>query len=250
MVNGIEVVLSNGEVCKLGSCAVSDSWFSRGPIPDLIGMFISSFGTLGIITKLSYKLYPKKKIRTCVFGLAREPETIPNLINKITETEIVEDVLIGIQDKPEWMKGYITLIVYITGDDEQEIQEKTKILKKIYRKGKARYMKVPDRYYDIFLEKPQFAAKAADFRKGGGFEYVGCFCALDIIPDLIRIGMDISNNHGIIPTLGARIIGKGHSAMFFMSYSFNRADPKDVENARDALLSSSRFNNETDGSRL
>jgi len=235
MVNGIEVVLSNGEVCKLGSCAVSDSWFSRGPIPDLIGMFISSFGTLGIITKLSYKLYPKKKIRTCVFGLAREPETIPNLINKITETEIVEDVLIGIQDKPEWMKGYITLIVYITGDDEQEIQEKTKILKKIYRKGKARYMKVPDRYYDIFLEKPQFAAKAADFRKGGGFEYVGCFCALDIIPNLIRIGMDISNNHGIIPTLGARIIGKGHSAMFFMSYSFNRADPKDVENARDAL---------------
>ena len=35
--------------------------------------------------------------------------------------------------------------------------------------------------------------------------------------------------------LGARLIGKGHSAMFFISYSFNRADPKDMKNARDAL---------------
>ena len=36
-------------------------------------------------------------------------------------------------------------------------------------------------------------------------------------------------------TLGARVIGKGHSIMFFASYSFNRADPADMANARKAL---------------
>ena len=37
--NSLEVVLPNGEVCKLGSCALSDYWFTRGPIPDFIGFY-------------------------------------------------------------------------------------------------------------------------------------------------------------------------------------------------------------------
>jgi len=155
MINGLEVVLPDGELYKLGSCAVSDYWFTRGPIPDFIGLFISSFGTLGVITKLSIKLFPKPKMRD-IF------------------TDVAEDILLGIQDKPDWMKGYTFIIVYITGETEEELNNKTKILKKLYRKGKSRYMKVPERIAEIFLEKPQFAAKAADFRKGGGFDsYIG-----------------------------------------------------------------------------
>ena len=57
MINGLEVVLPNGEVCKCGSCAISDYWFARGPIPDFIGLFTSSFGTMGIVTKLSIQLF-------------------------------------------------------------------------------------------------------------------------------------------------------------------------------------------------
>ncbi|TFG02483.1 MAG: FAD-binding oxidoreductase [Promethearchaeota archaeon] len=235
MINGLEVVLPNGEICKLGSCALSDSWFTRGPLPDFIGLFTSSFGTMGIITKLSIKLFPKPKMRDIVFGLAKDPKILPPLINKITHTDIAEDLLLGIQDKPDWMKGYVFIIVYITGETQGELDSKLKILKKFYRKGEARYMKVPPRISEIFLEKPQFAAKAADFRKGGGFEYVGSFIPLDKIPEIIEIGSKISLDHDIVPTMGARLIGKGHSAMFFISYSFNRADPEDVANARDAL---------------
>jgi len=235
MINGLEVVLPNGEICRLGSCAVSDYWFARGPIPDMIGLFISAFGTLGIITKLSYKLYPKSIKRTCIFGLAKDPHTIPKIIYELTTTEYVEDLLLGIQDKPEWMKGYITIIAYINGNSDEEIESKTKLIKKIYRKNKARFMKVPERYYDIFLEKPQFSAKAADFRKGGGFEYVGAMLSLEKIPEIMEKGFEISNSHGIVPTMGARVIGKGHNIMFFVSFAFNRADQKDIANARDAL---------------
>ncbi|MBY9002444.1 MAG: FAD-binding oxidoreductase [Candidatus Lokiarchaeota archaeon] len=235
MINGLEVILPDGEVYKFGSCAISDYWFTRGPIPDLIGLFISSFGTMGIVTKLSIKLFPKPKMRDIVFGLCKDPNNLPELITKITHREVAEDILLGIQDKPDWMKGYTFIIVYITGESEEELNNKTKILKALYRKANSRYMKVPKHIEDVFLEKPQFAAKAADFRKGGGFEYVGAFIPLQLIPKLIQIGTDISLKHGIVPTLGARLIGQGHSAMFFISYSFNRADPKDMENARDAL---------------
>ncbi|MBD3339010.1 MAG: FAD-binding protein, partial [Candidatus Lokiarchaeota archaeon] len=235
MINGLEVVLPNGEVCRLGSCAVSDYWFSRGPIPDLIGLFTSSFGTMGIVTKLSIKLFPKPKHRDIAFGLVKKNKILPKLVLKVTGTDLAEDFLLGVQDKPEWMKGYTFVMVYITGNTEEEIETKSKKLKKIYRKNGARFMKAPERLREIFLEKPQFAAKAADFRKGGGFEYVGSFMPLAKLPEAFDLASEISINHHIVPTLVARIIGRGHNVMFAASYSFNRADPNDMKNARNAL---------------
>lgn len=235
MINGLEVVLPNGELCKVGSCALSDHWFTRGPIPDFIGLFTSSFGTMGIITKLSIKLYPKPKMRDIVFGIYKEPELSSKLIYKVTETELAEDILLGMQGKPDWMAGYVFIIVYITGKNQKELDQKEKKLKRIYRKNGARYMKAPPRIREVFLEKPQFAAKAADFRKGGGFEYVGSFFPLSKTPEALKRGREISKNYNIIPTLGARVIDKAHNVMVFFSYSFNRADPEDIQNARNAL---------------
>lgn len=235
MINGIEVVLPNGETCKFGSCAVSNYWFGKGPIPDFIGLFTSSFGTMGIITKISVQLFPKPKERDIVFGLMKDPKDIPNLLLQITSSGLAEDVLLGMQDKPEWMKGYIFIMTYITGDSQEEIERQIKVIKKIYNKSNARYMKAPQKLIDLYLDKPIFAAGAADYRKGGGFEYVGAFMPLEKIPEAYERGAVISEEHGIPPTLGSRLIGGTHTIVMFFSYSFNRADPADMENARNAL---------------
>ncbi len=235
MINGLEVVLPNGDICKLGSCATSDYWFSRGPIPDFIGMFISSFGTMGIITKLSLKLYPKPKFRDIIFGLLKDPKDLSNLLLNITTQRFTEDLLLGMQDKPEWMKGYIFVMTYITGDTQEEIDQQAKLLKKIYRKNNARFMNAPDKMHKIYMEKPIFAAGAADYRKGGGFEYVGAFMPLEKIPEAYLKAAEISRKYGIPPTIGSRLMSGTHTIILFVSYSFNRADPKDMENARNAL---------------
>jgi len=235
MINGIEVVLPNGDICKLGSCSISDYWFSRGPIPDLVGLFISSFGTMGIVTKLSYKLFPKPKMRDMVFGLCKDVNNIPNLVYKITYTELAEDILIGKADKPDYMKGYNTVMVYITGDTKDELESKRKMIKRLYRKNGAQFMNMPERVMTGLLEKPQFAAAAADFRKGGGFEYVGSFLPLEKVPEACEKAIEISKKYNIIPTQVFRIIGKGHCVMFAPTFAFNRADPLDMKNARDAL---------------
>ena len=235
LINGIEVVLPNGEVCKFGSCSVSDFWFGRGPIPDFIGLFTSSFGTFGIVTKVSIQLFAKSKMRQIVFGLLKDPKDLPEILLKVTETRLAEDVLIGKQDKPEWMKGYVFLMVYITGDSEEDMERQVKILKRIYRKAKARFMKAPQRMIDIYMDKPIFAAGAADYRKGGGFEYVGAFLPLEKVPEAYERAAEISLKYGIPPTIGSRLIGGIHTIVMFFSYSFNRADPNDMENARKAL---------------
>ncbi|MFX0135412.1 MAG: FAD-binding oxidoreductase [Candidatus Hodarchaeota archaeon] len=235
MINGLEVVLPSGDICKLGSCAVSDFWFGRGPIPDFIGLFISSFGTMGIVTKLSIQLFPKPKKRDIVFGLMKDPRNIPNLLLKITATGLAEDVLIGMQDKPEWMKGYIFFMTYITGDSQEDLDRQIKIFKRIYRNEKARYMKATQKIVNFYLEKPIFASAAADYRKGGGFEYVGAFMPLEMIPEAYEKGAELSRKFGVPPTLGSRLMGGTHTIIMFFSYSFNRADPADIENARNAL---------------
>jgi glycolate oxidase len=235
MINGLEVILSTGEICKFGSCALSDYWFTRGPIPDFIGLFTSAFGTLGIITKLSIKLYPKPNYRDVVFGLFKDTKDIPQLLLEVTKTGLAEDVLLGMQDKPDWMKGYIFLMCYVTGENQEEIDRNIKIFKKVYKTGNARFMKPPERMRNAYLEKPIFAAGAADYRKGGGFEYVGAFMPLEKVPEAYNKGAEISRKYNIPPTIGSRLISGTHTIVVFFSYSFNRADPKDMENARLAL---------------
>ena len=235
MINGLEVVLPNGEICKVGSGAISEKWFTRGPIPDLTGIFISAFGTMGIITKISIKLYPKPKLRDGIIGLGKDLDNIPKAILHIIETDLVEDTMVLVSDKPEYMKGYELYLVYITGDTEDEIKSKTKLLKGIYRKNKITRMTPPQRHYKAFLQQPQFAGAPADFRKGGGFEYVGSFLPLENLPEAFKRFKIICNKYGLIPASMGRLIGKGHAVMFAASISFNRADPKDMEIARNAL---------------
>jgi len=57
---GVEVVLPDGTIVRTGSSAFPFSgYFMRyGPFPDLTGLFCSSYGTLGVVTKASIRIYP------------------------------------------------------------------------------------------------------------------------------------------------------------------------------------------------
>ena len=232
MINGLEVVLPNGEVCKLGSCAVSDYWFSKGPIPDLIGLFTSSFGTMGIITKVSIKLFPNPKFRDVVFGMTQDSAGLTDLMLKITSTDCAEDVMIGRGGSNETS----SIMTYITGSSNEELESRRKIIEKIYNENKVQGVSLPERNLNIMLEQPQTGAVfSADWRKGGGFEYVGSFIPLDKIAVALDRGFKIAEKYGMTPALLCRIIGKGHAVMFSNTFPFNRADPSDMENARNGL---------------
>jgi len=57
---GVEVVLPDGTIVRTGSSAFPFcGYFMRyGPFPDLTGLFCSSYGTLGVVTKASIRIYP------------------------------------------------------------------------------------------------------------------------------------------------------------------------------------------------
>jgi glycolate oxidase len=245
MVNGMEVVLPTGEVCKLGSCSVSPFWFSRDPLPDLMGLFLGWFGTTGIVTKLSIQLFPKPRFRDLLIFSSDNIELIPKLVFELSQINLLENCFIVSQERPEWAQSIFYVLV-ISGQSEEEFEVKKGLHQKIFRKYESEVKLVDDEpaltpLRTRFLGVPPFAATAADFRKGGGFEYTGAILPIETLPDAWRKGLEIAHRYGMMYQLGLQLLPNGHSIMLAFSYSFNRADEGEAEQARKALNDTNRL---------
>ncbi|MBN1365402.1 MAG: FAD-binding oxidoreductase [Syntrophaceae bacterium] len=241
MVTGLEVVLPTGEIVKLGSCSTVPYWFSRAPLPDLVGLFLGWNGTTGVITKVGLKLYPRPKLHDVLLFMTEDVDTIPDILYKIIHTGVAEDINIGITPKPDYLEGLQITIISIVANSHEEMKLKTKMIREALREyfesKDAGFLPAPPDMKASFLETPQKSlTKFADVQKGGGFEYVGAIMPIERIPDACKAGLEITRRHDIPYGLGARIVGRGHSAMFFYAYPFNRADGKEMENVEKALL--------------
>jgi FAD/FMN-containing dehydrogenase len=245
MVNGMEVILPTGELCKLGSCSVSPSWFSRDPLPDLMGLFLGWFGTTGIVTKISMQLFPKPNFRDLLIFSSEDIELIPKLVFDFSQINLLENCFIVSQQKPEWAQS-IFYIVIISGESEEEFNMKKELHLKIFQKYEDKVKLVDDEpaltpLRDRFLGVPPFAATAADFRKGGGFEYTGAILPIEAVSEAWRKGLEIANAHGMLYQLGLQSLPNGHSMMLAFSYSFDRSNEDEAESARQAMNDSNRL---------
>ena len=233
MVNGLEVILPTGEIARFGSCSVGSGWFTLHPLPDL-GLFFGWNGTTGIITKVSLRLFPYKKIRdTDMFAVANE-EYVPEILYELTHLGLTEDLISTSSEIPPVMNRLHHISIMITGDLEEEVEFKRHMifdvaLSKYIRSGVGGIIGVSgDR------SRPQIS-KSSDWKKGGGFEYVGAIMPVSAYPDCYRRGSEISARHDIPYTVLGRVIGSSHAMMFSWSYAFNRADDDSVRHAREAL---------------
>jgi len=250
MVNGMEVVLATGEICRLGSSAVTNSWYTRGPIPDLPGLFIGWFGTTGVVTKLSLKLYPRPQFRDVLVFSSDDIDAIPEVIFELTQLDLLEDFFLITQEKPDWM-NHIFYVVILSAHFEEELAMKKRIYRNVAEKiGGGNTLRPVDDLHPAlrkrFLDVPPQAAVAADFRKGGGFQYCAAILPFDKIPAAWRKGIEIAHAHGMIASYVHQVL-TCHSIMFGFNYSFNRADEADIEAARQAVDESNRFTLDIDG---
>jgi len=250
MINGMEVVLPTGEVCKIGSCSVSPYWFTRGPLPDLSGLFIGWFGTTGVVTKLSIKLYPKPRYREVMAFSTDDIDLITDAIFEVMHLDLLEDFFLITQEKPDWM-NHVFFVIIVSGHFKEELELKINTYKNLFRafKGGDKVKFVEDLHPALekrFLDVPPLAALAADFRKGGGFEYTGAILPVDKVPEAWRKGMEIAHKYGMLCSYVHQVL-MGNSIMFGFNYSFNRADEEDVEKTRKALEESNRLTFELGG---
>ncbi|MBN1278097.1 MAG: FAD-binding oxidoreductase [Deltaproteobacteria bacterium] len=247
MVSGLEVVLPSGELCRIGSCAISNEWFSKGaPLPDLSGLFLGWFGATGIITKAGIKLYPRKLLRDVEIFVTDSPDFIPEIIYEITHTEMTEDINIFSQPLPLIFKDNHHVVIYFTGDSEEEIEFRKKTvfhsLDLFIRNKDGGFMSVGAGMKKSLLEMPQRNASTfADVTKGGGFEYSGPIITIDKYPQCTRKLDELAHKYDLKYHGTARIIGRGHAMMFAFSFTFNRSDADMLDRTRKALHEASQY---------
>jgi glycolate oxidase len=247
MVSGLEVVLPTGEICRIGSCSVSSYWFSKGPpLPDLSGLFLGWFGTTGIITKLGLKLYPCKKMRDVMLFLTDRVELVPDIMLKLSHTEMVEDVTISAQPLPLRYKGTFWIMAYITGDSEEELEFKRKMvwdaLWGYFESRDLGPLSVsPDMKAPLMSMPSKDITRFADVAKGGGFQYAGPITPIEKFPAFIKKLDEVAAKYNVFYASTTRLIDVGHCMMFSFSFSFNRANPDEMARAKKALDECSRF---------
>lgn len=240
MLTGMEVVLPTGEVIRTGSCSVSPDWFARAPLPDLSGLFLGWAGTTGVVTKLGIKLFPNYQHNDLLIFVCEDAEIMPDVISRLTGTQVAEDMTPWMTPKPDWAKGFLHINVCYGAHSKKELTFKRNLLQASVRKyideKIAGFLPMPPPQKGRFLKVPSSdLVRFADVRKGGGFEYVGAIMAIEHFADAYRAGIEIGEKFNVSYSMGARIIGAGHAMMFFYAYAFNRADAEDVKRAQDAL---------------
>ncbi|MBU2548003.1 MAG: FAD-binding oxidoreductase [Proteobacteria bacterium] len=253
MVTGLEVVLPTGEICHIGSCCMSPYWFSKGPtMPDLSGLFLGWLGTTGIFTKVGLKLYPRKKFRDVDVFVTDRDDLVHDIVLKVTHTEMIEDLTIWFQPKPLMFKGNNHITIYTTGDTEEEIEFKRRLLWKTLQEyidsKDGGFMSIVPAMKPTFMEMPQRGIAAfADVPKGGGFEYSGPITLIEQFPLFARKIKELGAKYQVVYAGTARVIDVGHVMMMGISYAFNRADPDMMERARRALHEAAEYSMELGG---
>lgn len=247
MVTGLEVVLPTGEICRIGSGSVVPYWFSKGaPLPDLAGLFLGWMGTTGIITKVGVRLYPKKRIRDVEVFVTDRADLVPDIVRRLTHTEMFEDINVWTQPKPLMFKGNHHATIYLTADSDKELQFKRRMaweaVQELIDSKDGGFMWVQPDMRPTFLEMPQKSvSRFADVRKGGGFEYAGPIIPVDKYPRCVEEIEHLAEKYRLSYSATARIIGRAHCMMFGFAFTFNRADNDEMERARRALHEVSQF---------
>lgn len=233
MINSMEVVLPTGEIIKVGSCSISNYWFTRQPLPDLTGLFTGWYGTTGIVTKMSLKLYTQEKIKDVIIYMVPE-DLVPEIWYKITEIEVAEDVASFYQ--PNSYGDIIYSYVCLTALSHEENEFKKKMVLDLLEKYELSYIDSDTTLGEIFKEMPLIPiTQLADEMKGGGFEYVGPIMLIEQYPDCHRLLKEIAAKYNISCASAVRVIGRSHCMMFAFAFPFNRTDSDEVERVRKAI---------------
>jgi len=258
-IQGLEVVLPDGTVAKIGGKAVSASWFSRAPLPDLCGLFISWQGTTGIVTKGALMLIPSLPFKKRFLILTYTYSSAYNLIMKYSRMRAFDEIagfswvagkmfflregkIEKSSDDPEFM-----LFVEMSGNSEEEIKVKEKLLKGVIKNLKEEVEEPLDvelmvkafPEYSKFSEFPTTLDFLLD--RGGGLTWVGSYGPNKKWIEGAEGGSKILEKYEFPPLLVSRSMKEGHYQVLRFIIPFKRYDVEEKKIVRECLKELAQF---------
>ena len=252
---GLQVVLASGEVIRTGAWSVSQIPFSRAPLPDLTGLFVSWQGTTGLITRMAVQLKPAPPLRKRLFVLTYDRRTTYALMRRMARLKIFDDIgglswptgkmLYGVAepgpkdpDEPEFFT-YVDVSAYNPEQLRVSLEMVLAELQALRDKGAE--IEEPFDIDTLCAIGPQFE-KFAEFpthldfltdNPGGGLTWVGTYGPMSRFDSAADRGIEIQERFGFPPVVVSRPMKGGHFGVLRFIQTFARDDDEDVARVRE-----------------
>jgi FAD/FMN-containing dehydrogenase len=251
-INGVEAVLADGTVVRTGAGAVVDSWFGRAPLPDLTGLFVSTQGTTGIVTRIALQLQPKPPARERWFAFAYDLGSAYEAMRAMARTGSYDDVGLMTWPAAKMLFGATRdlvrdpdeplafLFIDITGASQAELDARTALARQILDEAGIESVFSVD---DLVRLVPQYAKLAElpttldfllDF-PGGGLSWVGSYGPGASWIAGATAGLGLLEDAGFPPFLVARPMAGGHYFVLRFVACFDKSDSDEVARVRDVM---------------
>jgi FAD/FMN-containing dehydrogenase len=260
---GVEAVLPDGTLVRTGSAAASASWCSRGPLPDLTGLFVGWQGATGIVVRGALHLWPVPPFRRRLFVLAGERRGAFEAMRRLARSTIADDagglswptgkMLFGVARPGPRDPAEPEFFVYIdvTGETASELSGRLErldeLLAALRREGHR--LERPFTIEDLVRLEPRFARfcdfpTSLDFLMhrphapgeppvGGGLTWVGTYGPGSRLEEAADRVVPVMEAAGFAPALVSRPMRGGHFAVLRMLITFDKDDPTERRKVRE-----------------
>jgi glycolate oxidase len=251
---GLEVILGTGALVRTGAWALSDVPFSRAPLPDLTGLFVSWQGSTGLVTKMAIQLKPRPPLRKRLFVLTYERRSTYELMRRLARTRLFDDVgglswptgkmLYGVAkprakdpDEPEFFT-YLDVSAFSAAELRVKLEAVLAELRELRARGAA--IEDPFDIETLCALSPRFEKFAAfptrlDFlvdNPGGGLTWVGTYGPMSRFDRAADLGIEIMERHDAPPVIVSRPMKGGHFGVLRFISTFARDDAAEVARVR------------------
>jgi FAD/FMN-containing dehydrogenase len=251
-INGLEAVLADGEIVRTGSGGVVDRWFSRAPVPDFSGLFVSTQGTTGIVTRIALQLQPKPPFRSRWLAFAEDLESAYAVMRALARAGSFDDCGLMTWPAAKQLFGatrdlkkaddepFAYLMIDITGASRAELDARLELGKHILAESGIEQCFDPE---DVVRLVPALGKLAElpttlDFlldHPGGGLTWVGSYGPGDAWVAGAQQGMDLLVDAGFPPFLVARPMDGGHYYVLRFVACFDKGDVEEVARVRKVM---------------
>ena len=251
-VTGLEAILATGELVRIGSCAVSQTWQAIVPFPELDGLFLGWQGTTGVITKMAVSLWPKPEHDMALTFMPMDLEGAYEIFQAIIRTRIPDDLIgtsftlnkVGelayahkkapiypayhrLPDEPEFV-----ITAEITGNTENELNAKLEAVKEaVSIKCQDVKMLGPDTMPSTTAAFPMQALGVLS--SGGGLMWVGTYGPMSTWLETVKKGCGLQDKYDITRTCYTRMMAEGHFAGLRWMLPYDKEDPELVQRIKD-----------------